>query len=315
MAEPLGRAALKTLAGGCALTLALLGCRDASDRLPPLPGFRSQNQASVSEFREADRRARASPSSPDAVGALGMLYHAYQFLGEARHCYEIARELAPDEFRWIYYQGKLEKTAFNYEASEALFRRALEMKPQDAELWAELGELYVLWARRGDAAGPLAKALELDPLQPTAALAKARLLSTEQKWRDVIAVLTPLIERHPRLSAAHRYLAAAYGALGVEGKRAFHQEQGEYGTAVESGMMRELDDLAVAAILDGDPARGPEILQGKCARCHNSDRIYRNDEDRLWWARTVRRMQRQAGWDWLTDEEAASVVAYLAGRS
>jgi mono/diheme cytochrome c family protein len=78
--------------------------------------------------------------------------------------------------------------------------------------------------------------------------------------------------------------------------------------------MRELNELAVPAILDGDPARGAELLQQKCARCHNQERIYDHDEDRLWWARTVRRMQREAGWDWLTDDEAASIVAYLELR-
>ncbi len=231
VAEPLERAALKTLAGACALTLALPGCRDASVRVPPLPPFRSQSQASISAFRDADRLARGSPDSADFIGRLGMLYHAYQFLHEGRVCYEIARERAPDEFRWVYYQGKLEKTAFQYEASEALFRRALEMRPRDAELWAELGELYAMWGRRDDAAKPLEKALELDPIEPTAALAKARLLSIEQKWQEIVALLTPLMERQPRLSAAHRYLAAAYSALGIEDKRAFHQELGEYGTA------------------------------------------------------------------------------------
>jgi tetratricopeptide (TPR) repeat protein len=314
VAEPLEREAIRKLAAACALSAALLDCRDATDRLPSLPRFPSQNEVSVSAFGDADRRARERPVSAHSVGRLGMLYHAYQFLAQARVCYEIARELAPGEFRWIYYSAKLEKTAFNYEASEAFFLRALQMKPEDAELWAELGDLYLLWARAADAARHLEKALELDPLQPTAALGKARLLSIDQKWQEVIGLMTPLLGRHPRLSAAHRYLAAAYGAMGMEEKRAFHQEQGEYGSAVESPLVRDLDELAVPALLEGDPATAPELIQRKCSRCHNQDRIQKSDENRLWWARTVRRMQRQAGWDWLTDDEAAAVVAYLSAK-
>jgi tetratricopeptide (TPR) repeat protein len=292
--------------------LALPGCRDQAARIPSLPAFVRQNQISVAKFMEADREARAEPSSAEAVGHLAMLYHAYQFLAEARASYAIARELAPRDFRFVYYSAKLEKTAFAYEAAEAYFRRALEMKPDDPELEAELGDLYLMWNRRKDAETHLAKAFALDPLQPVGALGMARLRMLDQEWDEVIALVAPLLKPHPRLSRAHQLLAAAHGALGAEHERALHQEEGEYGSAVDSVLMKELNELAVDAILEGDPAPGPELLQLKCARCHNHERIYDHYEERVWWARTVRRMQREAGWDWLSDDEAASVVAYLA---
>jgi tetratricopeptide (TPR) repeat protein len=229
-------------------------------------------------------------------------------------CYKTALYLAPREFRWIYYLAKLEKSAFNYEASEALFLLTAQMKPKDAELWAELADLYLMGARKEEAARSSGKALELDPMQPTAILAQARLLSLEGKWNEVIPLLEPLLERYPRLSAAHRYLAGAYGALGDEDKRAFHQVLGEHGTSIESERMRELEELAIPAILEGAPARGAELVESKCTRCHDTRRIQEFDEDRRWWARTIRRMQRQAGWDWLTDDEAAALVAHLARR-
>lgn len=243
-----------------------------------------------------------------------MLYFAYQFLGEGRVCFELARELAPDEFRWIYYGAMLDKRAFEYESSELLFVRALELRADDAELHAELGELYLMWARRDDARVELDRALELAPLQPVAALGKARLLALAQDWDGVLALMAPLLERHPRLSEAHKFAAAAYDALGNAELVAFHQEEGEYGSAVTSELMSELNELAVPAILDGDPEPGPELLEVKCARCHNHERIYDHDQKRDWWAGTVRRMQREAGWQWLTDDEAASVVAYLTDR-
>lgn len=304
MAKSLGRAAL---------ALALAGCRDVAP-IPPLPAFVRQNPASVATFSEADRSARESRRSAEAVSRLCMLYHAYQFVAEARTCYRIARDLGPREFRFVYYSAKLEKTAFAYEAAEAFFRRALEMKPEDPEIWAELGDLYLMWNRRDEAEKHLSKARSLDPLQPIASLGLARLRMLDQKWEVVIDLTEPLLGPYPRLSRAHQLLAAAYGALGVEDRRAFHQEAGEYGSAVDSPLMRELNELAVPAILDGDPARGAELLQQKCARCHNHERIYDHDEDRFWWARTVRRMQREAGWDWLTDEDASAVVAYLESR-
>lgn len=275
--------------------------------------FTYQNDASVARFHEADALAHRDTDA-ESVGRLGMLYHAYQFHDQARASYALSRELAPGEFRWIYYGAVLDKETFHYETAEALFLRALELRPDDAELHAELGDLYLMWARREDARVHLDKALALDPIQPVAALGKARLLTLSQDWNGVIALMIPLLQQHPRLSKAHQYLAAAYGALGDTERQALHEEEGEYGSAVESELMHLLHELAVPAILDGDPAPGPELLEAKCARCHNHERIYDHDEDHLWWAHTVRRMQRKAGWQWLTDDEAASVASYLASR-
>jgi tetratricopeptide (TPR) repeat protein len=272
-----------------------------------------QNPASIARFVEADRKAREDRSA-DSAGRLGMLYHSYQFLDEARRCYEIARTLEPLELRWVFYGAKVEKAAFRYEAGERLFLEALAKSPGDAEILAELGDLYLMWNRGEDAKLRFEKALSIEPLQPLASLGTARLALLRQDWGEVTRLLVPLLERHPRLSRAHQYLSAAYGALGAEDRRSLHQEAGKYGSAVESERMRELHDLAVDAILEGDPAPGAELLQIKCARCHDHDRIYDHDEERQWWARTVRRMQREAGWDWLSDDEAASVVAYLATR-
>ncbi len=297
-----------------AISLLLLsGCHPVAERLPGLPTFTYQNDDSVSRFHEADALARLDADA-ESIGRLGMLYHAYQFHAEGRASYALARELAPNEYRWIYYAAMLEKTAFEYEAAESLFQRALEIRPDDPELWAELGDLYLMWARREEARTHLDRGLALEPVQPVAALGVARLLTLEQDWDGVIALITPLLERHPRLSKAHKFVGAAYGVLGDAELEAFHMEEGEYGSAVASDLMDELNELAVPAIIQGDPAPGPDLLQVKCARCHSHDRIYDHDQDRRWWARTVRRMQREAGWQWLTDDEAASVVAYLDER-
>lgn len=295
------------------MVLIASACDRTAQRLPTLPVFTYQNEISIARFREADRLAR-DHATAENVGRLGMLYFAYQFHSQARECFVLARELAPKDYRWTYYGAKLEKLVFEYESAEALFLNAEEMRPEDAEIQAELGDLYLKWARREDASARLERALELDPLQPLAALGKARLLSLSQDWDSVIALMTPLLGRYPRLSKAHQFLAAAQGALGNTELQAFHEAEGEYGYAVESELMNELNQLAVPAILAGDPAPGPELLQVKCARCHNHERIYDHDRDRDWWAGTVRRMQREAGWQWLTDDEAASVVAYLSGR-
>ena len=52
--------------------------------------------------------ALAQPDSAEAVGRLGQVCHAHWLHDAAAACYEIARELAPEDFRWIYL-GAVEK--------------------------------------------------------------------------------------------------------------------------------------------------------------------------------------------------------------
>ena len=79
-------------------------------RLPLPPKFVYQNRSSIELFREADQLARQEPLSAERIGRLGMTYHAYRFTDEARQSYELARNIAPNEYRWIYYQAFLEKS-------------------------------------------------------------------------------------------------------------------------------------------------------------------------------------------------------------
>jgi tetratricopeptide (TPR) repeat protein len=283
-------------------------------QLPPFPAFERQNQASIERFREADRRARRQPLSTGRVGGLGMLYHAYQFVDEARRSYGIARQLEPNEFRWAYYWGVLEKAEDNFRDAEPLIRRATELRPESADAWAELGDLLLKSHRQEEAKAGFSKALELDPLHPLATLGQARLAMLSSEWQKIVDILLPLLGRYPRLSKCHKYLSRAYGELGRNAERERHQALSEYGSAAESALMEHLHGLSIPAILNGDPTAGPALLEVKCARCHTQARVYDTVQSRRWWARTVRRMQRLASWDWLTDEEAASVTAYLASR-
>ena len=284
------------------------------DRLPALPVFAHQNAISIALFRDADRLARDTPLSADRIGHLGMTYHAYRFMYEARLSYELARTLAPDDYRWVYYQAFLEKAVFDFAASEDLFNVALTFEPDSAEVWAELGDLYLKWNRPDEAAVHLARALELDPTQPVAALGQARLALLVEDWNTAIGLLTPILDQHPRLSLCHKYLALAYGNLGRNAEQAHHLSRADYGSAIETPLMGELHELSVEAIVEGgDPSTAEAIMAVKCTRCHTSGRIEDTHQDRRRWARTVRRMQREAGWAWLSDDEAASVVALLAG--
>src|SRR5688572_27947789 len=57
------------------------------DRLPSLPAWSREPAALRARLTEADRAARAAPTSADAVGALGFAYHANLFFAQADKSY------------------------------------------------------------------------------------------------------------------------------------------------------------------------------------------------------------------------------------
>jgi tetratricopeptide (TPR) repeat protein len=282
--------------------------------LPPLPALELRNDHTVSLFEDADAAARRNPLLHDPIGKLGMLYHAHLFEEQARICYRLARRLAPEEFRWVYYAGVLEQTYHFDEKATPLFNRAVELRPEDVDSWARLGDVRLSLELRNEAQSAFAKALQFDANHPLAAIGRARLAMLERDWPELIAILQPVIERYPRYSAAHQYLARAYDVLSQSELAKHHREIGEYGSAVDGRLMRELYELAVPAILNGSPIYGPILVEVKCVRCHTTERILATDQPMRWWARTVRRMQRQGGITFLTDDEAAGIVAYLSRR-
>src|SRR5262245_34297855 len=55
------------------------------------------------QIDEAYSSARSHPENPVANGRLGMILQAYGLLQAAAACYSHAAELAPADFRWLYY--------------------------------------------------------------------------------------------------------------------------------------------------------------------------------------------------------------------
>jgi tetratricopeptide (TPR) repeat protein len=99
--------------------------------LPDLPAVVSEDFGP--EIREQVRKAyadaRANPRDAEANGRLGMTLHTYEQHELAAVCYERARHLAPDEFRWVYYFGVVQAALGNHRLAVAAFKDALRRKP------------------------------------------------------------------------------------------------------------------------------------------------------------------------------------------
>lgn len=130
---------------------------------------------------EARAAALARPDSAAVVGRLGEVLHAHWLHDEAAACYEIARELAPGEFRWVYLLAGVE-----------------EIRGADGERTDRL----------------FSEAIRLAPSFPPAYIRRADALMRIGRWSEASEAYRAAIERDPELVLAHRGLGQAAILLG-----------------------------------------------------------------------------------------------------
>jgi tetratricopeptide (TPR) repeat protein len=129
----------------------MLARRVQGARLPSLPPLTGLNDAGQAQIREADRAARAAPTSAAAAGALGQAYHANLLVAQALDAYAAAESLAPDGWRWTYYRALIAEERGEQEAALTLLGRVTQLEPRQGFAWFRIGEI-AFKQRRLDAA-------------------------------------------------------------------------------------------------------------------------------------------------------------------
>ncbi len=184
--------------------------------LPDLPQLVFDNFAP--EIREQLRKvyatAKARPSDAEAVGRLGMTLHTYEEHVSAAVCYERARRLAPDDFRWIYYyatdQAALGKNA---EAISA-FKDALRQRPDYLPAQLRLADSLLAAGQLGESRQFYETILKKDAgvAQPHYGLGRINAAAGEQA--AAAAYFRKAIDLFPEYGAAHYALGLALRNLG-----------------------------------------------------------------------------------------------------
>jgi tetratricopeptide (TPR) repeat protein len=108
-------------------------------RLPALPDLSRRPAALVTHLTDADRAARARPTSAAAVGGAGLAYHADMFYEQAERCYEIAEALSGD-WHWTYYAALASSARGDAESLTRGLRRVVAQVPDFGPAWWQLGE-------------------------------------------------------------------------------------------------------------------------------------------------------------------------------
>jgi tetratricopeptide (TPR) repeat protein len=189
---------------------------------PNLPDLETANPDLRALLQNLDQEARRRPGSAEAVGKLGMAYHANLFGEKAARAYRIAARLAPGDYQWVYDQAFLEEENGNEERELKLLQQTLRLKPDHALALLKLADCFFKLDRLDEAARYYGMAASVPGkevlLQATFGL--GRVAARRQDWSKVIEYVAPLPRAYPYFLAAHELLQQAYAALGQADKAA-----------------------------------------------------------------------------------------------
>lgn len=180
-----------------------------------------------------------------AVAELGRLYHANGFTAEALACWEVLARVEPREARWPHLRADLLRTAGDYAAYESALRRAVDLAPDDAPAWLQLGGLAFKTGRLAEARTAFQRRLALQPGDPYARLGLVRLAWQEGRRSEARAELEALAREAPEFPTVHNLLAELLATEGATERAAQHRWLGR-----EKGRFREAPDPWVDELVD-----------------------------------------------------------------
>jgi TolB-like protein/cytochrome c-type biogenesis protein CcmH/NrfG len=126
---------------------------------------------------------------------------------------------------------------FNRAEGEKGFRRALKLKPGDAEIHLLYALHLTAMGRFGEAASELERARKLDPVSPSLNTYSGAILYYQHRYDEVIRRMQPIVEHDPNYNQPHAWLGLAY------------EQKGECAPAIAE--MRRAIDLYPTAAGDG----------------------------------------------------------------
>src|SRR5262245_38356470 len=235
----------------------MLSVASPAQSLPDLPQLVFDNFAPEirEQLRKAYAAAQASPRDAEAVGRLGMALHTYEESEGAAVCYERARRLAPDEFRWLYYLGNVQASLGKHGEAAVIFKEAIGRRPDYLPAQLRLADALL-------AAGQKLESLPLyeNVIKKNAAIAQAHYglgrIKASGGDHAAAAHFRKAIELFPEYGAAHYALGLALRDLGQADKAREH-----FALSQKYRLSRPpLDDPLLKAIAELN-ALGTDILK------------------------------------------------------
>ncbi len=122
-----------------------------------------------------ERAAQLDPANVNVLLDLGRAYGMRYDYENAERCLGKAARVSPNRTQTLVDAGRRCQEFGRYEMAEPYFAQAAEQKDAAAGVFVQLAELYERRARLGEAVQLVDRALKLQPEDPAALLASARL--------------------------------------------------------------------------------------------------------------------------------------------
>ena len=167
----------------------------------------------LNAIETAQEAVRNSPDDAEVWGQLGHVYLSHGWEVPAIPCYRRANLLAPDEFRWFYFLGRLMKARQPEEAAEHL-TRALMLNPEYAPGHLYLASALRILGKLDHAEHHLERAKDLQPNNPFSELWLGGIALARQQVKLARIHLERALHLNPGQSEAHALMAQVAIALG-----------------------------------------------------------------------------------------------------
>jgi tetratricopeptide (TPR) repeat protein len=193
---------------------------------PKLPDVQTMGPAARKLLVTADKEARRQPRSAEAVGRLGMAYHANDYLEQAAAAYRIASRLAPGDAQWVYCRALLQEENGNEEAQLELLQQTVALKPDHAPALLKLADGFFKQDKLDEAVRHYELAAKASPKDANlqASFGLARVASRREDWNKVVEYAAPLCRTYPTVRPPFQLLQKAYDELGQPEKAAALRE-------------------------------------------------------------------------------------------
>ena len=167
----------------------------------------------IEAIENAQKAVRKSPDAAAVWGQLGHIYLSHGWEIPAIPCYRQASRLAPAEFKWLYFLGRLTKQRQPEEAVKHL-TRALTLNSASAPVHLYLASALRILGRFDEARHHLERAKHLQPNNPFSELWLGEIALAERQLKLARTHLEEALRLNPKQSEAHALMAQVAIALG-----------------------------------------------------------------------------------------------------
>ena len=178
-------------------------------------------------IKDAQEAVRNSPGDAKVWGYLGDVYLSHSWEIPAIPCYRKASHLAPNEFRWHYLLGRLNKQHHS-EAAVPHLTRALVLDPKYVPAHLYLASALRILGRLDEARHHLERAKQLQPNNPFSELWLGEIALSRQQIEDARRHLERALQLNPGQSEAHALMAQVAIASGNTETAKQHAQAARY---------------------------------------------------------------------------------------